>query len=636
MTPMVSTHKEYHHMARKALHRLALGTILGAALLLHSPAMAGAPPVPAKVVTVTAVGAKADDVLRDLFAQAGLKVKVSSLVNAPMNGKWTVPANQLWRMMASTHNLVGYYEGGIVRIYSASEVLSRTIPTASPGDVVREASRLGLTDAHNRVTPGSSNVSVTGVPEFVRRIEDIAGRATAPQITVRSSPVPRIPSGPSVNTGDVISPAAKGPPVGTKAPVASVPPPFTPVNMDPFGVKGPVRSVVDTRQGVRSPYEMRIFYLKHRSAVDEESIIDGVKIYNPGVATLLEQQFGDGRRVMGKPQQSYATRERRRIGEDDDYDQPQQSPQQETVRDVNGPRISADPHNNSIMVRDRPEAMASYEASISAMDIEQPQIEVEATIIELNITRLKQFGIDIDVRTNGLQGLFGGESSGVRVGVSAGQASVGIKAKNFELAARLDALIRNGSLKVVSKPRVTAKNNKYSVFTDLETVTRPISSERTVDVDEQTAGLLFKIKPAVKYDSNNLRTELDIEIRDGSILGTSADGSVRRRASSIITQAVVAEGEALIVGGLTVSSEYEDRSKTAGLGDIPVLGAPFKRKRAGGQRLERLFMITPRIYAAATSPAAMAAANNQGPATNVIPLEVLQGKGQGRKSGGKR
>jgi type III secretion protein C len=632
MTPMVSTHKEYHHMARKALQRLALGTILGAALLLHSPATAGAPPISGKVVTISAVGAKADDVLRDLFAQAGLKVKVSSLVNAPMNGKWTVPANKLWQMMAATHNLVGYYEGGVVRIYSASELLSRTIPTASPSDVVREANRLGLTDANNRVSAGSSNVSVTGVPEFVRRIEDIAGRA-APQVAVRSSPPPALPRPTVTNTSDVISPAAKGPPIGA-ASVPRPPQPFTPVNMDPFGTKSPARFDVQMRSSARSPYEIRIFYLTHRKAADEDVVIYGERVFNPGVATLLRDAMGDGRRSGLAPQEGPRIRDRRRIGDDDSYDQPQQVQQAQAPIDMNGPRIDADPLNNAVIVRDRPEAMATYEAMISGIDFEQPQVEVEATIIELNITRLKQFGIDIDVKTNGLQSLFGGASSGVSVGASAGQASIGIKGKSFEFAARLDALVRNGSLRVVSKPRVTTINNRTGVFADQETISTPVQGERVAEVDEQTAGLLFKIKPAIKYDVNNLRTELDIVIQDGSILGAGQNGSVRRRAADIRTQSIVAQGEALIIGGLTVSSEYEDRSKTAGLGDVPLVGEAFKKKRSGGQRLERLFMITPRIYAAATSPAARAASNNQGPATSVIPLEVLQG--QGRKSGGKR
>jgi type III secretion protein C len=634
MTPMVSTHKEYHHMARKALHRLALGTILGAALLLHSPATAGAPPVPAKVVTITAVGARADKVLEDLFAQVGLRVKVSALVNAQMNGKWTAPANTFWRMMSSTHNLVAYYDGSITRIYAASEVQSRTVPTASPSDVVREASRLGLLDAHNVVRAGSSNVSVSGVPEFIRRIEDIASRAAPPQVASRPSSLPpALPRTGTTNTSDVISPSIKGPAVGTKPSVAAAPPPFTPVNMDPFGAKSAVRYDVTQRPTVRSPYEIRVFYLKHREAADETVKIDGQNVIYPGVASGLQNLMSDIRRPQVQ-QESYPGR-RRRYDDDDDFDQPQPGRQSEPqIIDMNGPRIAADPLNKSIMVRDRPEAMATYEGLIQSMDIEQPQVEVEATIIELDMSQVKKLGLDLNINTKGLQGLFGGAPAGVSVGSSAGQAGVSIKGKSFEINARLDALVQNGYARVISKPRLTTKHNRYAVFGNQQTQTAIISSERVADVDEQTAGLFLKIKPSVVFDVNSLRTDMSIEIQDGKFLGKSANGSVLKEAANIMTNATIEQGEAIIVGGLTVSSEFEDRSKTAGVGDIPVIGEAFKRKRTTKTRSERLFMITPRIYAAATSPAARAASNNQGPATGVIPLEVIQG--QGRKSGGKR
>jgi type III secretion protein C len=639
MTPMVSTHKEYHHMARKALHRLALGTILGAALLLHSPATAGAPPVPAKVVTISANGSKADDVLRDLFGQVGLKVKVSSLVNAPMNGKWTVPANQLWRMMATTHNLVSYYEGGVTRIYTASELKSAIVPTASPSDVVREANRLGLTDANNRVSAGSSNVSVTGVPEFVRRIEDIAGRATAPQVAVRSSPPP-LPRASTTDTSGVISPSIKGPAVGTKPSVAAAPPPpFTPVAQNPFGSPQKLRYEVQTRPNSRSPYEVRVYYLNYRDPDDELININGQTITYPGVASILRGVMGDGRRPTAR-MTSRPSRERPRMGSGDydrDYDddgqnndQPQA--QDRFVGDVNGPRIEADAVNRSVIIRDRPEAMSQYEAIIIANDIEQPQITVEATIIELNITRLKQLGFSIDVRTGGLNSLLSTTNTAIGGSANAGGVSFGVKGKSIDISARLDALINNGSLKVVSKPQIIARNNKYSEYSDGQSISTPVRGERVTDVDEKKAGLFFRVKPNVIRGSDPLSTQLDISIEDGSIISATEDGQIIRSNASVVAQATVNQGESIIIGGMVRSSEYSSRSKSA----LPVVGEILQNKRSGGQRTERLYMITPRIYAAATSPMARAAAAAPTQDPNVIPLEVLQGKGQGRKSGGRR
>jgi type III secretion protein C len=551
----------------KIFYKLVSGATLCMALLAHSPASSAPLVLPNKTVMVTASGTQTDEVLRDLFQQAGLKVKVSSLVSAPMNGKWTVPANVLWRMLSETHNLVAFYDTEMVRIYAASELKSVIIPTPVPADVVREAERRGLLDAHNTVRAGKSNIAVVGVPEFIRRIEDIAaGKASKHYPTAPQNSLPIWPRESFLfDKTDILS---------------------------PFGEKTKPRFSIQSHASEKSPYEVRIFYLYHRSASDEENFLGGERHFYPGMATVLKS-------VMDQ-----------QVGAQDSS--------------LSGPRIAADALNNSILVRDRPEAMALYESIISSADIEQPQVEIEATIVELNISKLKQLGVDTNPKTNWIKKLFGVFEQAGSEGANPKYGSSGLKGNSSDVNLRLAALVQNSAARIVSKPRVTTRNNRFGIFSDETTISSPAADKTIKLVYKDRPRLVFKFKPTVKYELNKLSTDLDIFIQDGTTLRIDDSGSVQRKTATVSSKSELSEGEALIIGGLTLSSEYEDRSKTAGLSDIPGFEKLLKKKRTGGQRFERLFIITPRIYAAATSPAGRATSNKEASAAKAIPLKALE------------
>jgi type III secretion protein C len=96
------------------------------------------------------------------------------------------------------------------------------------------------------------------------------------------------------------------------------------------------------------------------------------------------------------------------------------------------------------------------------------------------------------------------------------------------------------------------------------------------------------------------------------------DGIPAVKQSSINTSAVVKQGESLLIGGMTIDTQFDFKSKTPGLGDIPLLGQAFRKRKKGGQHLERIFLITPRILSQRSQVA------QQPASTTPIPLEQLQ------------
>jgi type III secretion protein C len=604
-----------------------LGTLfLACAVVAPAAAPAEAPPFTDKTVTVTARNQRVDAAIADLFGQAGLKVKTSSAINGKINGVFVGTPKTIWTQFARAFNLVAYYDGAVVRVYTGAEIQSRSFEAANPAGIVQDAQKMRIIDSANTVAASANAVSATGVPAFLDRISQLAGstRAANPAI-IQASTTP--------SNAAIISPL------------------LGPAAMDTVS-SVPVRSRLLSSASTRSPYEVRIFYLRYARADDTIQKSFDRTVVIPGVASILRGMMGDGRpsntvstsgnfdlerqsmpRLGGRGLNSVPPDEAQRS-----FDQ-QGTPGLDTTvvrdaapRDINGPRVEVDPTNNAVLIRDRPESMSVYEDIVKGLDVEPRGVEIEATIIELDTSRLKDLGIDAGFRDGGFAALFGGSQSNPTDNFSGANAAATYLTGSLNgFSLRITALEKSGILHVVSRPRLSTLNNIPAVFNNQVQYYVRVAGDRQVDLFPVTAGMVMRVNPSVLFDGGELRTRLSIEILDGSPTGLIVDSIPAVKQSSINTSAVVKQGESLLIGGMTVETQYDYKSKVPGVGDIPIIGQAFRKRSKGSQHIERIFLITPRILSQ-SSPAGLQPAS----ATTPIPLEKLQALAAAGKSGGKR
>jgi type III secretion protein C len=563
--------------------------------------------------------------LSDFFGKTNLRAKVSSSVTGKINGSWRGNPMQIWQQLSQAFNIVAYYDGGVVRVYSASEMVSRTIPTAQPADLVRQVNQMNLPDPYNVIKATRGAVVVTGVPSFIDQVTQLA---SGPKL---NQPFPAVvtPTTPTANGAN-----------GIVSPLNTLPMPGAGVGSTSL----PLRSRIIQPATARSRYEIRIFYLRYARADDTLVSNGGQQSSRPGVASILRETMGDGR--PSETISSSGNRDLVRRGggsrqlEDVDgfgaFDNRRNdSPSNEGAfpRDVNGPRISVDAANNAVIVRDRPEAMSTYEGLIAGIDIEQRTVEIEATIIELDTNRLKNLGIDFNVQTNKLGLVFGGNPvQGTTFGSDISGSYLSGAGSLFQV--RINALERQGVLKVTARPRLTSLNNTEAVFDNQERFNVRVSGERDARLFEIRYGTILRVTPSVMGDNNELRTKLQVVVEQGRLNATVVDGIPGTSNSIINTEAIIRQGESLLIGGITIDSEFDFKSKTPGLGDIPVAGNLFKKRQKGGQYLERLILITPRIISNGVSGSS---ASVPGQSFTPVPLEQLEGKRvKTRARGGQR
>jgi type III secretion protein C len=518
--------------------------------------------------------------VQDLFSRLDIPVQVSANVRGNVNGTFSGPAERTWRGIARAFNLVEYYDGAVLHVYSPADVGTRTLPL-SPATAQRVAgavSELKLPDARNTIrTTMEGALIVSGVKRFIEQVEEIARAQT---LTDRAG----------------------------------------------------------------APTGFRVFYLRYAWSQDVTMSFGGRQVMLPGVASIVRGLMTSDPRTQVSTS-TYETprsntvpgmRQRGRNltgppgtlgGPDADALQssgptlaalantpgglaggaPQPAAAQPPNDDPgNLVRVESDPRLNAVIVRDVPSRMAVYEQLINALDVEPQLLEIEATIIDINTDRLRELGINWRWTRGRGSLLFGnGTETDLRLNpllaplditpLANGLSFSGILGGRNDFISRITALQEQGAAKVVTNPQVVTLSNVEAVFETSNTFYVRVAGRDEVDLFNVSAGTTLRVTPHVFKDNNEVRIKLLVNIEDGALTNNRVDTLPVVSRSALSTQALIFEGESLLVGGLVRQSNGDQVTKVPLLGDIPLVGALFRSTKKNDERIERLFLIQPRL-----------------------------------------
>ena len=235
--------------------------------------------------------------------------------------------------------------------------------------------------------------------------------------------------------------------------------------------------------------------------------------------------------------------------------------------------------------------MPVYEKLIANLDIEPLMVETQVTILELNTAKLKELGIDFGFGIESLGLLFGGGlnlgAGGITGGYLSGDGNI--------FLARIKALEKRGALRVITRPVLSTANNQVATFDITTQQVVKLEGEREVDAFSVNYGLAMRIRPSAIEDGGEMRIRLQLEISDTQLNGGIVDGVPTATGPRIATQTIVKQGESVLLAGMSSDRAFDFKQKTPVLGDIPVLGQAFRKRRKGEEHYEKLFLLTPRI-----------------------------------------
>ncbi|MCR5867116.1 MULTISPECIES: type III secretion system outer membrane ring subunit SctC [Aquincola] len=589
-------------------------------LMAAPPAQAMPIPFAEREVQLTAREQPIAAFLQDLFGLVDVPVSVSPSVKGAVNGSFSGPAARVWRNIARAFNLVEYYDGAVLHIYSPADMVTRTLPVAPSlaARVQRNVLEMRLPDARNTVrSTEDGTLIVSGTRRFIEQVEEIT---RAQLVSDRAGP----PSGFKVfylryAWAQDVSISFGGRQVVLPGVASIVRALMTQQSRSQVAVQSnevPSSGTVPGLRGQRSQRPMG----GSAGAAGQGLGTLGAAQADAGAASLpvLAAAYGAGAGGPGAPGAAPAAGSAL----------PPMAPQALSLAEGAMVRVEADARLNAVIVRDAPDRLAQYEQLVAALDIEPQTLEIEATIIDVNTERLKELGINWRYSRGRSSLLFGRGDASDR-GLAPGTAPADITPVGRggfvsavlgdarEFIARVNLLEDQGAAKVVSSPQVLTLSNVEAVFDNSSTFYVRVAGREDVDLFNVSAGTTLRVTPHVFKDGGEVRIKMLVSIEDGSLSSTRVvDTLPVVERSAVNTQALIFEGESLLVGGITREASNDGVTKVPGLGDVPVLGGLFRSTSQGNSRVERMFLISPRLSSGRQARAALPPAD---PAPQALP-----------------
>ena len=307
--------------------------------------------------------------------------------------------------------------------------------------------------------------------------------------------------------------------------------------------------------------------------------------------------------------------------------------------------IWADVATNALIITAPPKIMKSLMGIIDKLDIRRAQVQVEAIIVEVDVNKSSNLGVQwllfgqgnstvpagvinlpgtgtsiVDLAAAALGFTQGTATTGVTgvpgvvgtptissstVGTGATVAVGRVVNSGVSFAALIQALRSDGSSNIISTPSLITMNNEEAevkVTQEIPLITGSFSnttqsvggtSSPFQTIQREEVGTILKVTPHIN-EGNSVQLKIEQEDSSpGAKLTDSADISTNKR--SIKTTVLIEDGGIIVLGGLMSDTVSESEDRVPGLGAIPIIGNLFKSRSGSRQKKNLVVFIRPRI-----------------------------------------
>ena len=271
--------------------------------------------------------------------------------------------------------------------------------------------------------------------------------------------------------------------------------------------------------------------------------------------------------------------------------------------------VQVDGRTNTLIIRDLADRLTAADELISRLDRPQPQVEIEARIVQLNRDKSRDLGIQwnfggrVDPAIGTTTGLAFPNRGAVEVGTgavnTASPSAIGIVLGSVngavDLNVQLRALESEGAVKILSTPRVTTQNNIPAEITQGAQIPIQVVSNNTVTVSFKDAALTLRVTPQITA-SNTVIMNIFLENATPDYSETSPAQPIPAiNTQRAVTSVLMADGDTTVIGGIFTKLESLTEQRTPFLHRVPLLGWLFKTETRLDDNRELLIFITPRI-----------------------------------------
>lgn len=291
--------------------------------------------------------------------------------------------------------------------------------------------------------------------------------------------------------------------------------------------------------------------------------------------------------------------------------------------------VAVDERTNTLLITDTTEKILEIRQLLTELDFAVRQVQIESRIVIASSEFAHELGVRFGVsyvHAGSNIGVIGANGNAVDIlnpaidprddglldipafpnryqvnlpaaNTNASTLGLSFLSGNWILDLELSALESEGEGEVISTPRIiTANQAEAFIQQGVEIPFENSTSSGATAVSFKEAVLELKATPLITPDN---RIQLDLEIKQdtvGEIFQTARGGSVPSiDTRELNTTVLVENGDTVVLGGIFQDEKSSKEEKVPWLGDIPGVGALFRRRANETRKRELLIFVTPTI-----------------------------------------
>jgi len=278
--------------------------------------------------------------------------------------------------------------------------------------------------------------------------------------------------------------------------------------------------------------------------------------------------------------------------------------------------ITVDERTNQLIVTDTASKIKHIRSIVQRLDRVTPQVVIEAKIVEASSDFERDLGVTWGVNWGiqnsdsnagvgpqpGFDTLGGTHGGNAAVNFPLAATNVGTIGFNFMriagtpivLNAQLQAMESNNKGKIISAPKIlTLDNKEANIEQGLEIgYLEKGKTDEAPTTKFKKVVLHLKVTPHITQDN---RISMKIEILKDDVQSYTSTGVPTIATKKATTELLIDDGDTLVIGGITKTSESKGDTGVPLLGKIPFLGWLFRTDSNKNANEELLIFMTPRI-----------------------------------------
>jgi general secretion pathway protein D len=265
-------------------------------------------------------------------------------------------------------------------------------------------------------------------------------------------------------------------------------------------------------------------------------------------------------------------------------------------------RVVVNPGTNTLILQGAPDSYTQFVSLLRELDQPARTALIEVTVAEVRLSENESLGVEWAMAEQTVNGntVRGGTLGGL--GIGTGGLTIRMFSSAGEARAVINALASTNRARVLSSPRLMARNGEQAsiqvgqevpIITSQQTTSTGIPTAAVLQtIQYKQVGVILRVRPII-HSSGRIELDVSQEVSSASSTQTGVNNSPTISNRKVDTKLALADGSTVLLAGLISQNATRGDTGVPFLKDVPVIGQLFRVNNDTSERTELIVLITP-------------------------------------------